>query len=176
MPRELWPYVKLYSFADGLKQLCIDFFSLKPDQVYGTDEQKNTLTKILWEDMPLNTEGLSGNMSAREFMQHFGTNIMRKIYTNVHVNNAIKRIKRERTKLAIIADIRFPNEVKAIQENGGAVIRLTRDRYHDNHESECGLDRDRFNWDNFDAIIDNPDGDQEDALEQLEKLQHLFMV
>ncbi len=173
---ELWPHVKLYSFADGLKQLCIDFFDLKPNQVYGTDDQKNTLTKIQWEDMPNNPKNLSGNMSAREFMQYFGTDIMRKIYTDVHVNNAIKRIKAEKTKLAIIADIRFPNEVKAIQATGGSVIRLTRDKFHDTHDSECGLDQDRFDWNNFDAIIDNPDGDQESALRQLESLQHLYMV
>ena len=101
---------------------------------------------------------------------------MRGIYENVHVENTIRRIKREQTKLAIIADIRFPNEVKSIQDSGGSVIRLTRDKYHDDHESECGLDQDRFNWDNFDAIIDNHDGNQVNALEQLENLQHLFMV
>ena len=173
---ELWPYIKLYSFADGLKKLCIDFFNLKPEQVYGTDDQKNTLTKMRWEDMPHNPEGVSGNMSAREFMQYFGTDIMRSMYLNVHVDNTIKRIKSEKTKLAIIADIRFPNEVKSIQDNGGYVIRLTRDRYHDAHDSECGLDQDRFDWNNFDAIIDNSDGMQDSMLEQLENLQHLYMV
>ena len=42
----MWPHVKLYSFADTLKTLCIDLFDLRPEQVYGTDKQKNTPTDL----------------------------------------------------------------------------------------------------------------------------------
>jgi hypothetical protein len=48
----MWPHIKLYSFAEGLKDLCIEFFGLKVSQVYGTDKEKNTKTKIRWEDTP----------------------------------------------------------------------------------------------------------------------------
>ena len=37
----MWPHVKLYSFADNLKQICVDLFSIPPEGAWGTDEQKN---------------------------------------------------------------------------------------------------------------------------------------
>ena len=81
----MWPHVKLYSFADGLKQLCMEFFGLSHNQVYGTDTDKNTKTNIMWEDIPtwqnssLNTN--RGAMTSRELLQYFGTDVMRKCIT-----------------------------------------------------------------------------------------------
>ena len=48
----VWPYVKIYSFADPLKQLCIQILGLSYEQCYGTNEQKNSLTHLRWEKMP----------------------------------------------------------------------------------------------------------------------------
>ncbi|MQF98476.1 MAG: hypothetical protein FI729_02965 [SAR202 cluster bacterium] len=153
--REIWPYVKMYSFADGLKNLCVEFFGLKPDQVYGTDERKNEkIPHLLWENMP-SGKNKKGPMTAREFMQFFGTDIMRSMHGTVHVDHAISRIKAEGSALSIIADVRFPNEVKSIQEAGGKVIRLTRQTSDDCHASECGLDKENFDWSNFDAVVEN---------------------
>lgn len=45
--------VKLYSFADCLKKdICMKMLGLTYEQCYGTDEQKNGLTHLKWEDMP----------------------------------------------------------------------------------------------------------------------------
>lgn len=44
--------VKIYSFADALKEICVDVLGLKPEQVWGTDAQKNSMTDIKWETMP----------------------------------------------------------------------------------------------------------------------------
>jgi hypothetical protein len=43
---------KVYSFADSLKQVCVDVLGLRPEQCYGTDEQKNSLTQFKWEKLP----------------------------------------------------------------------------------------------------------------------------
>ena len=158
----LWPHVKLYSFADGLKNLCMQFFGLSFAQAYGTDEEKNTLSNIEWENMPtwqnssLNTD--RGLMTSRELLQYFGTDVMRKMHTNVWVDYTINTIKREQSSLAILADVRFPNEVEAVQKAGGKVIRLTREFQNDEHSSECALDEDRYDWKNFDFIVDNTEG------------------
>ena len=49
----MWPHVKLYNFADPVKDMCINLFGFTYDQAYGTDEQKNQiLSDIRWEDMP----------------------------------------------------------------------------------------------------------------------------
>jgi hypothetical protein len=39
------------SFADTLKHFCIETLGLKPKQCYGSDEDKNTPTPYLWEDV-----------------------------------------------------------------------------------------------------------------------------
>ena len=177
--RELWPYVKPYSFADGLKNLCIEFFGLKPEQVYGTDKQKNTPTKVKWEDTPTwkNTSlNLNrGYMTAREFMQFFGTDIMRKMHEPVHVNHAINQILAEKPRLAIIPDVRFPNEVKAIQDAGGKVLRMTRSHHEDSHDSECALDVGQFDWGNFDFILEN-DAQETDLEAMLEQFYNINLV
>lgn len=173
----MWPEVKIYSFADSLKSICIRLFNIPPECVYGTDEQKNQIVPHLrWENMPgvitdkkffyflteqhkisLESKGLiyhePGPMTAREFMQFFGTEIMRKMYSNIWINDTINRIKSESSKLAIIADVRFPNEIDAILNNGGKVVKLNRSIHKDGHSSEISLD----NLDNskFYKIIDN---------------------
>jgi len=55
----------------------------------------------------------------------------------------------------IITDVRFPNEIKAIKETGGIIIRVERSsiKQDDNHLSETALD----DYDNFDYIIKNDD-------------------
>ena len=157
----MWPHVKLYSFADGLKLLCMEFFGLTRSQVYGTDDDKNTQTKVMWEDVPTwSNSSLNKNrgaMTSRELLQYFGTDVMRKMYNNVWVEYAIKTITREKSDLAIIADVRFPNEVQSIKDAGGKVIRLTREFTQDSHSSENALDKENYDWSNFDYVVNNTD-------------------
>lgn len=188
----LWPTVKQYNFADTLKRdVCINILGLTYEQCYGSDEEKNSPTKLKWEDMPgVVTENLSemmeivngtlkskevrgrlgkyydvlgktvyhtpGYMTGRDVMQFVGTEVFRRMYGDVWVDTLIRQIKSEGTKLALIGDCRFPNEVKGIQDAGGKVIRLTRGQNQQSkHESEVALDQDRFDWKNFDAVLDN---------------------
>ena len=142
----MWPHIKLYSFADHLKTICVELFNIPYECVFGTDEQKNQLQEhLLWENMPLVYTGRReqvkrGPMTAREFMQFFGTDLCRKMYEPIWVNSCINKIKKEQSELAIISDVRFPSEVKSIEDTGGIVIRLTRNIYDDNHSSEVALD------------------------------------
>ena len=141
----MWPFVKVYSFADHLKWICIKLFDVPFECVYGTDEQKNQhQSHLLWQNMPcleiFNNPNKRGPMTAREFMQFFGTDIMREMYEPIWVNACIKKIQQEQSGLAIIADVRFPNEAKAIEQASGKVVRLTREVHEDNHSSEVALD------------------------------------
>jgi hypothetical protein len=152
----MWPHVKLYSFADELKRICVDLFKIPAINVYGSDQDKNKqIEHLLWQNMPgvladktnINTIGeyLSllniiyhkpGPMTAREFMQFFGTEIMRKIWEPVWISNTMLRIARENSELAIITDVRFPNEVSAVNHARGYVAGLTRKLNKDSHASE----------------------------------------
>lgn len=171
--KELWPYVKVYHFADYLKDLSINLFGLNAQNVYGSDKQKNEPTELKWEDMPFN-EDKSGFMTNREFLEHFGTKIVRKIKTDAWVSATINKINYENPQLAIIPDVRFPNEVKAIKESGGTVIRLARNVHDSKVECETVLDRDRFDWSNFDVVIDNTDYTIDQLCGELINLQHLW--
>ena len=140
----------IYNFADPLKKMCIDILGLTYEQCYGSDESKNEYVNCLWPD--------SGNaMTAREVMQYVGTNIFRKMQHNVWADATIRKIQDENLPLALIADCRFPNEVEAVKNAGGLVIKLNRNLYSSTHESEIALDEDRYDQSNFDFVIDNKD-------------------
>ena len=163
-----WSFIKGYNFADPLKRMAMVMFGLTREQCYGTDEQKNSLTDIRWENM-LGVVADSndwkgtwqiddliyrepGQMTAREFMQYFGTNIMRKIKDNVWVDLCINQIKQDNPNLALIGDCRFKNEIDAVHAAGGKVIYFTRNsESSDGHESEQAAKY----IDDYDFVLDN---------------------
>lgn len=179
----LWPFVKNYSFADQLKTTAIELFGLDPSSVYGTEEEREAPTHLLWENMPDNVKAgidytdyscieinKKGPMSGRDFMQYWGTNIARKMYKNIWINSTLKTILREGSGLALITDVRFPDEVEAIKKAGGYVLRLDKITNDDKHESETSLDPEVYDWKNFDYIVNNQDQTLSETLENVERL------
>lgn len=168
LAENVWPEIKIYSFADTLKATCINVLGLTHEQCYGTDEDKNTETNLEWLNVDPTAffgKEKSGKLTAREAMQFVGTNFFRKIYPNVWVDSTIRRIQADQPKLAVVVDCRFPNEVEGIKDAGGKVIRLSRDPFEgqDDHASETALD----DYDDFDAVIDNKEmsiGEKNEAL------------
>ena len=179
--QEIWPYIKLYSFSDALKAMCVKLLGISYTDAYGNDVQKSTLTHIRWENMPgviadaelwnhileLYPEGLEpvdliyhekGYMTAREVMQYFGTEVMRRIHGPIWIDSTMKRIKEEGPEIAIIADVRFPNEADAVLDEDGELIRLTR-FIEDNHISETALNPQNFDQNKFTYLVDNQDKD-----------------
>ena len=110
-----------------------------------------------------------GPMTSREFMQFIGTDIMRKIYAPVWTNNTIRRITSEQSALAVVADVRFPNEAKAIEEASGLVVRMKRQVFDDNHSSEVALDDYSFS-----DYIDNQNGNIQDLVRKGKQLYNLL--
>jgi hypothetical protein len=139
--------VKIYNFADPLKQdICINILGLTYDQCYGSDESKNELVNCFWDNKQL---------TAREVMQMVGTDMFRAMQTNVWSSATVRKIQQEKPTVAIIADCRFPNEVDAIKEVEGLVIKLTRNPYNSDHLSEMALDDNKYDQNNFDLVVDN---------------------
>lgn len=160
------PVIKLYSFADPLKQdICMNMLGLTYEQCYGSDEDKNSLTSLEWKNMPgyniswtdSKTYDDSGFMTARQVMEFVGTEIFRQMKHDVWVAATINRINKENPELAIIVDCRFPNEVDSITQNNGKTIRLTRDPFHSDATAEMALDSGFYDWKNFAYICDNKD-------------------
>ena len=146
---------KIYNFADPLKQLCIDIFGLTYDQCYGTDENKNEIVDCCWS-------GTDSKMTAREVLQYVGTDVFRAMQHNVWSSATIRLIQKEQPDVALIADCRFPNEVEAVKNAGGVVLKLNRNLYESTHASETALDDNNYDQSNFDLVIANLEGSIEE--------------
>jgi hypothetical protein len=149
---------RTYSFADTLKQMAQQLFGLTHAQCYGTEADKNTLTKVPWSSLPIMIQpefrAHSQFLLARELLQLFGSDIVRRMNSAAWVDATLVRIGKDRPDIAVIVDVRFPNEVQGIQRYGGKVIHLLRNPcILDSHASEQALD----GYSGFDAILDNRD-------------------
>ena len=168
LQESLNPYIKIYSLADPLKDICMNVLGLTYEQCYGSDEEKNKETHLQWGKMPefgeylyaLESVGsvkdvssmLIRFMTAREVLQYMGTQVFRAIDSNVWINSLFNRIKIDQSELALVCDVRFINEVVGIQKAGGKVIELlTNTKSNETHASETELD----NFNSYDAIIHN---------------------
>ena len=138
--------VQIYNFADPLKQICIDVLGLAPRQCYGEDKYKNELVDCQWNGKPL---------TAREVMQILGTDILRTMQNNVWTGATIRKIQKDNPDVALIGDCRFPNEVEAVKNAGGIVIKLERSLFYSDHASETALNKEHYNQDIFDYTINN---------------------
>lgn len=170
----LYPFIKMYSFADALKWLAVDLFDIPEECCFGTEEQKNQKHEHLrWDNMTYKPDDLgykSGPMSAREFLQYFGTDICRGIYEPIWIRKCIKDINREGSLLAIITDVRFPNEVDIVKDNGGTTLRLTREVFKDQHTSETALDNYIFKH-----LLDNDNASIDDTIAKVQTFYKTFL-
>lgn len=170
MGENVWPAIKVYSFADILKQtVCIDILGLTHEQCYGTNEQKNSLTHLKWEDMPGYKKGKNaktGQMTGREVMEYVGTDIFRAMYGDVWAESTYNRIAKEGSGTAIIQDGRYPKEILNGKRRGAKSLRFTKLlEERSSHTSETALDKENFDWTNFDGVIDNSTMSLEDKNE-----------
>ena len=156
---ELGKFVRVYAIADSLKQMAVDILGLSKEQAFGSDKDKNSKTKLKWENMPgvispsdLKKKGFTqeqvaslgmmvhrkGVMTAREVLQYVGTDMFRKMNSDVWLDSLFRRIKKDNAELALVSDVRFENEVQSIKDQEGFVIGLTRSPYgsSDEHSSE----------------------------------------
>jgi len=121
--------------------------------------------------------GLQWDMTYREFLQKLGTEGMRVgVHTNIWVNalfsdyNPVTYSDRGGWEYPnwIITDMRFPNELKAVEEREGITIRVTRPDILSFeamlHPSETALDDAKFDYE----IIN--DGNIEDLVDKVKEI------
>lgn len=162
--KNIWPYIKSYSFAHYLKEICMELYGLTYEQCYGTDDEKNSLTDIRWSDisfaLPPRTVGelkrshkFNEFLTGREFLENFGTKICRQINEYCWTDKCLKDIKKEMVPLAIICDARFPNEITRSVEFGAKTIRLARNPFNSQTAPEKALDS--YLPSDYDLYVDN---------------------
>lgn len=148
---------KIVSFADPLKKMCNIVFGIPMELMYGSDEDKETLTTVDWDGLPMDVRlkysndgqqvtdsayepwPRSGPMTVREVLQVIGTDIFReRVWGDVWAAAPFKAEHDE--DFVIIPDCRFPNEVEYAQQHG-TLIRVRRlTGLTDSHASETALD------------------------------------
>ena len=116
------PSFKIKSFASKIKTIA---------RIFGIDDKDKHYEQF--------------NMTGREFLQKLGTDCFRDIIDKDIWVKAMFRCYDTGYDRWIIDDVRFPNEVKAITDRGGVVIRFI-DRYNEyasspstTHRSENAL-------------------------------------
>ena len=112
----------------------------------------------------------TGFMTVRDVLEVVGSQIFRKFSPNCWADALIRTIQRDKPAFAIIDDMRFPNELMAVKNAGGKVVRLTLttpESEANQHISNTALDG--YN-DQYDAIIDNATLSMEDSFRELIKL------
>ena len=182
---------EIKKFAGKLKQIASILTGI-PVLKFEDQEFKTTLLDVEWgtvQDVPLNSippfADMQFNvmMSVREFLQRLGTEAMREgLHTNVWVNalfadykakwiptgNAIEEdevsLEKEYPNW-IITDMRFPNEMEAVEKRHGITIRVTRPGTTvGTHPSETSLDKAKFDYE----IIN--DGSMEELVKKVREV------
>jgi hypothetical protein len=130
------PGSEIIRFADSLKQIILDCFippkmNLNAPEDLDLDEVKNM-------ELPC-------GKTIRELLQIIGTDWFRHTWEDCWINAYKKKVKRMYSCVSTVIltpDVRFPNEIKSIQQMGGIVVRLLRNPFGslDQHESETALD------------------------------------
>jgi len=130
-----------YAFANPLKDVCKSLFLLSDDQMSNQDEKEKQDTR--WK------------LSPRQMFQLIGTDIVR---NQIDQEFWIKHFKlwyesnSKSYEHIIVTDCRFQNEIDAVKEFGGIIIKIVRDdTFVDSHISEAGID----NLTNIDKVIFN---------------------
>lgn len=115
------------AFADPIKRAAVLLFQLQPAQLEGDAKE-----------MVDERYGLS----PRQMFQLIGTDMFREMVDKEFWVDYFRRwYVQNNKKDVVVPDVRFQNEVNAIHELGGVIVRIHRsDVLHDNHVSESGVD------------------------------------
>lgn len=177
------PKFEQKSFAGKLKQIASLLTGIDVKD-FEDQEFKKSYLGAEWgtvESNPLNAvpvfENIEFNhlMSVREFLQKLGTEAIRDgLHPNALVNALMCEYKRPKMSEYspsnwIITDVRFPNELEAIEDVNGLTIKVIRPVKKSKttarlHPSETSLDKARFNY----TIFNN--GSIEDLIEKVRQI------
>jgi hypothetical protein len=174
---------KIKKYAGKLKQIASLLTGIDVKD-FEDQEFKKSLLGAEWgivESNPLNAVPVFENIefnhliSVREFLQKLGTEAMRDgLHTNVWVNALFADYRRPKLSEYnpsnwIITDVRFPNELEAIEEVNGLTIKVVRPVEKSKttarlHPSETSLDKAEFKY----TIIN--DGSIEDLIKKVRQI------
>jgi len=177
------PKFEQKSFARKLKQIA-SLLTGFPVEDFEDQEFKKSYLGSEWgtvQQVPLNSIPpfadiqFNALMSVRELLQKLGTEAIRDgLHPNAWVNSLMCEYKRPKMSEYnpsnwIITDVRFPNELEAIEDVKGLTLKVVRPVKKSKttarlHPSETSLDKAEFNY----TIIN--DGSIEDLIEKVRQI------
>lgn len=158
------------AFADPIKRFAMDIWNFNYDQLWGPSQNRS----LPDERYPI---GNGEYLSPRKVLQHVGEECARALERGVWVRYALNiakilltednlsyspvngiQIGNNKFSAVIISDCRYINELSAIKESGGKLIKIIRpgsglDGDFAKHRSEN--DSESFSDDDYDFIINN---------------------
>ncbi len=159
------------SFAKPLKDTVAAIFGWSREMMEGQHSESRK-----WREEPDEFwSGILGKtVTPRWAMQNLGTDILRNhLHTDIWVHSLKRRIELD-TNDVVLTDARFPNEIQAIRDLGGKIIRVMRgaeppwavdatmankniEHYKDKMNNHWKIHSSEWAWLNekFDFIIDN---------------------
>ena len=178
---------KLLAFADPLKKMLAILLNVPVEKFNDRIFKENTYVNLNTLDYfllnrkdksslsdskftkmakDLDTEILSYNLTIRQLMQYFGTQVMQTYFgRNIWINATLKNAE----DTTIITDLRFKAEYEAVKSLGGIVIYVSRPHYtFGQHASEREMEE-LLNNNKYDYIIEN-DGSIEDLFENVREI------
>lgn len=181
------PKYKKLAFADPLKKMLSDLLSISLDKFYNRDFKEGCIINIPtlesswlgWIDRKtlsdskfnkmvkqLDPSLTEANLTLRQLLQYFGTEIMQKYFgKQVWVNATL----RDRSEYKIISDLRFIEEYNAIKEHKGIIIYIDRPGYQfGQHASEKEM-KELYEHGKYDYIIKN-NGSLEELFNKIKDL------
>lgn len=96
---------KKYAFADDIKVHAIAAFDLRPEQVHGTQAQKEEVDPRY-------------NLSGRQIMQRIGDGARAAFGDSFWIDRTFAKVFADRPVLAVISDVRRRNEADRIKSEG----------------------------------------------------------
>jgi hypothetical protein len=173
------------AFADGIKDCLSSIFSWDRAMLEGDTPESRA-----WREQvdPWWAEKLGiPDFSPRWAMTNFGTDLMRTHFNpRVWILNTDRRLLNLEKQRVIVKDCRFPNEIEAVRERGGVIVRIRRgpepywfntaaranlgDTYADYTMSLAGVHESEWRWigEPIDFLIDN-DGTLDDLCVKVEE-------
>lgn len=126
------------SFANTLKDAVSSVFGWPRDMLEGRSKSSRE-----WRDQvdPWWSERLGRNITPRCILQQWGTEVCRHgFHDDIWIASLENKLRHSQDDV-VISDCRFPNEIRAIRDQGGIVIRVIRGPEPDWYEHAVCLNR-----------------------------------
>lgn len=147
---------KKISFADKLKKITADIINCDPEDLYDPIKKEERFQqKVSWSEIKPKLENILNYKieltvedkifeNRREVLQFLGTEVLRAIDPEFHVNSLREQIKEGEDY--VLDDTRFQNELNLLSEYNATCIFVIRSSNLDysNHKSETSLSRKYF--------------------------------